>query len=75
VVRVANQRRHIQDYYIKDLAESSTQHLSVERVGAWYRRASSLLRDREFLDARAAAEPVKLQGMDKKHERRCGRRL
>lgn len=46
------QHFYIQDYYLKDVAENTMLHITVEDAQAWYRHAASVLGDGDFPDAR-----------------------
>ena len=44
------QHFYIQDYYLKDVAENTMLHITVEDAQAWYRHAASVLGDGDFPD-------------------------
>jgi len=53
LVRVADQQHfYLQDYYVKEVAENSMLHLTVEDAQAWYQHAAELVRDGPLWGAR-----------------------
>lgn len=46
------QHLYIQDYYLKEVAENSMFHVTVEDVQAWHTHISTVLRDGDFPKAR-----------------------
>lgn len=60
LVRVAEQQHfYLQDYYLKEVAENSMLHLTVEDAQAWYQHASELVRSDPSFGARV--QPRKRQ--------------
>lgn len=56
LVRVADQQHfYLQDYYVKEVAENSMLHLSVDDAQAWFQHASELLRSDPSFGARVQA--------------------
>jgi catechol 2,3-dioxygenase-like lactoylglutathione lyase family enzyme len=53
LVQLGDQQHfYIQDYYLKDVAENSVLHVTIEDAQAWHAHVSSLLSDAMFADAR-----------------------
>jgi len=59
LVGAQNVHFYIQDYYIKDVAENSMLHITVEDARAWYQHVAAVLANRQFPAARV--QPPKLQ--------------
>jgi catechol 2,3-dioxygenase-like lactoylglutathione lyase family enzyme len=59
LVELSGQQFYIQDYYLKDVAENTMLHLTVEDAEAWFGHVSALLRDGRFAEARV--QPPKPQ--------------
>ena len=56
LVRLADgQHFYLQDYYLKEFAENTMLHLSVEDAPAWHAQVSSLLANGDFGAARVQA--------------------
>ena len=51
----AEQHFYLQDYYLRDFAENSMLHVTVQDVQAWHAHIVSILRDGDFADARVQA--------------------
>ncbi|MFZ5637983.1 MAG: hypothetical protein ACOY82_15485 [Pseudomonadota bacterium] len=47
-----DQHFYIQNYYLKDVAENSMLHVTVEDAGAWHAHVSSVLKAGDFPEAR-----------------------
>jgi hypothetical protein len=47
------QHFYIQDYYLKDVAENSMLHITVQDAQVWYAHIASILSGGEFPEARA----------------------
>jgi catechol 2,3-dioxygenase-like lactoylglutathione lyase family enzyme len=53
LVQLGDQQHfYIQDYYLKDVAENSMLHVTIEDAQAWHAHVSSVLREHAFTDAR-----------------------
>ena len=50
---------YLQDYYVKEFAENTMLHITVEDAHAWYQHVDAVLRDKRFPAARV--QPPKLQ--------------
>ena len=46
---------YIQDYYLKDVAENSMLHLTVDDAQAWHEHVAAVLRDSKFAGTRVQA--------------------
>jgi predicted enzyme related to lactoylglutathione lyase len=54
-----HQHFYIQDYYVKEVAENTMLHITVDDAQAWYEHVSSVLRDNAFPGA--GVQPPKPQ--------------
>ncbi len=60
LVTLADQQHfYIQDYYLKEMAENSMLHVTVEDAQAWFEHVSSVLGENDFPEARV--QPPKPQ--------------
>ena len=56
LVRLADaQHFYIQDYYLKDVAENTMLHVTVQDAAAWHAHVAAVLRDGAFPGARVQA--------------------
>jgi catechol 2,3-dioxygenase-like lactoylglutathione lyase family enzyme len=60
LVRLADEQHfYIQDYYVREVAENSMLHVTVDDAQAWYAHVASMLDEGTFPDARV--QPPALQ--------------
>ena len=52
VMEIQKHRFYLQNYYVKDWAENTMLHISVEDAGAWRERMDQLIEQRAFADVR-----------------------
>lgn len=56
------QHFYIQDYYVKEFAENTMLHVTVEDARAWYEHVSTILRDGAFPEARVGSPALQSYG-------------